>query len=165
LAQTPGNENIDISAEPIANTEFPLTWRYGTENLPGFLTLYAEGDLWINASITDAFANTSLPNTDSRNVFHDTLQSGLSWSYQLIAKGGVKLANAYYPLDEYGEPAFDPSQVMVRQGIFLFNRARILRLYLMRKIQKLLQRFIPQERQRFTQKINFWQAIFPVFPL
>jgi filamentous hemagglutinin family protein len=116
LAQTPGNENIDISAEPIANTEFPLTWRYGTENLPGFLTLYAEGDLWINASITDAFANTSLPNTDSRNVFHDTLQSGLSWSYQLIAKGGVKLANAYYPLDEYGEPAFDPSQVMVRTG-------------------------------------------------
>ena len=116
LTQIPVNENTDIPAEPIANTETPLTWRYGTDNLPGFLTLHAEGDLLINASITDAFANTSLPNTESSSVFHDTLQSGLSWSYQLIAKGGVKLANTYYPVDEFGEPAYDPSQVMVRTG-------------------------------------------------
>jgi len=95
-------------------------WRFddgqGNKNVAGFLTLNAKGDVLINASLTDAFADGALPNTDPENIYPDVLQSGASWSYKIAAGKDVKLANAYYPLDEYGEPAYDPSQVVVRTG-------------------------------------------------
>jgi len=93
-----------------------LNWRYGEAQLPGFLTLKAAKDVLINASITDAFANTNLPGTDPSNIFQDVLQSGLSWSYNIVAGGNVKLANSYFPVDEYGNAASSASQVMVRTG-------------------------------------------------
>ncbi len=93
-----------------------LNWRYGEAKLPGFLTLKAAKDVLINASITDAFANTNLPGTDPSNIFQDVLQSGLSWSYNIVAGGNVKLANAYFPVDEAGNVSSSASQVMVRTG-------------------------------------------------
>ena len=98
-----------------------LNWRYGEAKLPGFLTLKAAKDVLINASITDAFANTNLPSTDPSNIFQDVLQSGLSWSYNIVAGGNVKLANAYFPVDDYGNSASFASQVMVRTGAGQIN--------------------------------------------
>lgn len=88
-----------------------MGWRYadrqGQTILPGFLTLRADGNLNINATLTDAFAIT-------QNLFGtslDTLQAGRSWSYDLIAGGNVNLANSYIDPNS-GSTA----QVMVRTG-------------------------------------------------
>lgn len=93
-------------------------WRYANDNgvkaLPGFLTLRAAGDLNINASLTDAFAETPVP---GRQIFDDngepilifqpnTLQPGRSWSYSLIAGNRVNLAHS----------DASSQQVMVRTG-------------------------------------------------
>ena len=95
-------------------------WRFndgqGNKNVAGFLTLNAKGDVLINASLTDAFANGPLLGTDPENIYQDVLQTGASWSYKIAAGKDVKIANAYYPLDEYGEPAYDAAQVVVRTG-------------------------------------------------
>ncbi|MDD2864531.1 MAG: filamentous hemagglutinin family protein [Methylococcales bacterium] len=95
-------------------------WRFddgqGNKNVAGFLTLNAKGDVLINASLTDAFANGALLGTDPENIYQDVLQTGASWSYKISAGKDVKVANAYYPLDEYGEPAYDAAQVLVRTG-------------------------------------------------
>ncbi len=100
--------------------ETTVNWRYddgqGNKNVAGFLTLKAKKDVLLNASLTDAFANTALLGTDETSTFQDVLQAGSSWNYKISAGNAVKLANAYFPLDEYGEPAYDPSQVVVRTG-------------------------------------------------
>ncbi len=95
-------------------------WHYidsaGNKSLPGFLTLRATGDLNINATLTDAFANAPTPGQDNiidgngdpePYIYHDLIQPGRSWSYNLIAGNNVNLANSY----DFGQ-----SQVMVRTG-------------------------------------------------
>ena len=56
------------------------TWRFGTDQTPGMLTLRAAGDLSMNKSLSDGFAA------------QDTLQSGDSWSYYLV--GGADISSA-----------------------------------------------------------------------
>lgn len=100
--------------------ESNVNWRYndgqGNKNVAGFLTLNAKKDVLINASLTDAFANTALLGTDETSVFQDVLQAGSSWHYKLKAGNNVQLSSLYFPVDEYGESAYEPSQVVVRTG-------------------------------------------------
>ncbi|WP_347989120.1 filamentous haemagglutinin family protein [Methylomonas sp. AM2-LC] len=73
-------------------------WRYGsTQSLPGFLTLRAVGDLDVQASISDGVVNNSI-------------QSGSSWSYDLIAGGSINLASSYYDANNVD------TQLVVRTG-------------------------------------------------
>ncbi len=96
-----------------------MSWRYndahGDKTLPGFLTLRADGDLNINATLSDAFATALIPGQTSTQL-QDMLQPGLSWSYNLIAGGDVNLANSYLAPDPYGFGQKVSSQVMVRTG-------------------------------------------------
>jgi filamentous hemagglutinin family protein len=98
-----------------------LDWRYndasGSKTLPGFLTLNAGNNHNINASLTDAFATDSIPGQTSR-VYEDMLQSGLSWSYNLIAGNNVNLASSYVPAS-----TSQKSQVVVRTGTGSINMA------------------------------------------
>ena len=108
-----GNSSIDTSS-------WNSNWRYadttGSKSLPGFVTLRAAGDLNVNATLSDAFANAPIPGQDIVDpdsgellaVYHDLIQPGRSWSYNLIAGNNVNLANSY---------GSDQSQVMVRTGI------------------------------------------------
>lgn len=97
-------------------------WRYadatGNKSLPGFLTLRSSGDLNIAASLTDAFATAPIPGGNQNQRFQDMLQPGLSWSYQLIAGGDVKLSSSYMgpnPLSSNPNNLVK-TQVMVRTG-------------------------------------------------
>jgi filamentous hemagglutinin family protein len=89
-----------------ADAAWDSEWRYldaqGNKALPGFLTLRAIGDLNINASINDAFADTPLPGQAlidpsfaSDFLSQDLLQPGLSWSYRLVAGDNVNLAHSH----------------------------------------------------------------------
>ncbi|NOV28800.1 filamentous haemagglutinin family protein [Methylomonas sp. ZR1] len=69
-------------------------WRYGANNdLVGVLTLRAKGNLLINANLSDGFS-TGVLNSSSFGPINvsDYLQTGASWSYQLI--GGADLGSA-----------------------------------------------------------------------
>ncbi|WP_445366304.1 filamentous hemagglutinin family protein [Methylomonas sp. BW4-1] len=71
-------------------------WRYGANNdLVGVLTLRAQGDLLINASLSDGFSSGVL-NTANLGSFSisDYLQTSASWSYQLIGGADLNSANA-----------------------------------------------------------------------
>jgi len=101
-----------------ANASWDSTWRYadaaGNKSLPGFLTLTAVGNLKINASLTDAFANAPIPGQDITDesgeliyLHNDLIQPGRSWSYSFNAGNNVELAHS---------SVVDQSQVMVRTG-------------------------------------------------
>lgn len=87
-------------------------WRYsasdGQKTLPGFLTLRANNNLNINASLTDAFASTPITGQKPENRFPDMIQPGLSWSYGLYAGGDINLAAT--------DNRSSPAQVVVRTG-------------------------------------------------
>lgn len=95
-------------------------WRYGdgqgNQAVAGFLTLNATKDVLINASLTDAFATAALPGTDETSTFQDVLQAGETWHYRLKAGHDVQLHSLYFPVDEYGQSAYDPVQVVLRTG-------------------------------------------------
>lgn len=99
-----------------ADAAWDSEWRYldsqGNKTLPGFLTLRAAGDLNINASLSDAFADTPLPGQAlidpsfaSDFLSQDLLQPGQSWSYRLVAGNNVNLAHSH-----------NQEQVKVRTG-------------------------------------------------
>ncbi|TAN49941.1 MAG: filamentous hemagglutinin N-terminal domain-containing protein [Methylococcaceae bacterium] len=96
-----------------------LSWRYndaeGAATLPGFLTLRANGDLNVKATLSDAFATALIPGQTSTQL-QDLLQPGRSWSYQLIAGGDLTLAHSYSAPDPFGYGQKVDSQVMVRTG-------------------------------------------------
>ncbi len=96
-----------------------LAWRYqeanGTKTIPGYLSLNAQWQLNINASLTDAFATAYLPGQSSIK-FQDVLQPGRSWSYDLSAGGNINLAATYSAINPYGTGGKAISQVMVRTG-------------------------------------------------
>lgn len=93
-------------------------WRY--KGVPGYLTLSAGGDLRIEATITDAFANAHLPDPVygalKDVIFQDVLQPGESWSYRLQAKGDVLLSPSYQGVDPTDPFSQVDRQVMVRTG-------------------------------------------------
>jgi len=71
-------------------------WRYGANNdLVGVLTLRAKGNLLINANLSDGFS-TGVLNSASFGAINvsDYLQTGASWSYQLIGGADLNSANA-----------------------------------------------------------------------
>ncbi len=99
-----------------ADAAWDSEWRYldsqGNKTLPGFLTLRAAGDLNINASLSDVFADTPLPGQAlidpsfaSDFLSQDLLQPGQSWSYRLVAGNNVNLAHSH-----------NQEQVKVRTG-------------------------------------------------
>lgn len=67
-----------------------LDWRYNGQ--PGVLTLRAEGHLNLRADLSDAFANGAISTQFGDVPITDKLQTGQSWSYQLLAGGDVALA-------------------------------------------------------------------------
>ncbi len=95
-----------------ASSSWDSNWRYHTPDgqkvLPGFLTLRAANDIHINASLTDAFAQTPIIGQNQDNRFPDMIQPGLSWSYGLYAGGNINLAPT--------EGQFNPAQVVIRTG-------------------------------------------------
>ncbi|OAI04721.1 filamentous hemagglutinin [Methylomonas methanica] len=71
-------------------------WRYGANSdLVGVLTLRAQGNLLINANLSDGFS-TGVLNSASFGAINvsDYLQTGASWSYQLIGGADLNSANA-----------------------------------------------------------------------
>lgn len=119
IALTPGIEIRSSDNLTLANRWDLMGWRYndaqGNKTLPGFLTLRAGADLNINATLSDGFATALIPGQTSTQL-QDLLQPGLSWSYNLIAGGDLKLANSYLAPDPYGFGQKVSSQVMVRTG-------------------------------------------------
>ncbi|MGI9210868.1 MAG: filamentous hemagglutinin family protein [Methylococcaceae bacterium] len=86
-------------------------WRYQGE--PGVLSITAGGQLNLQASLTDGFANTALPDPLGMILpdipvtlhFHDVMQPVATWSYALRAGTDLTLA-----------PRYKKTQVMVRTG-------------------------------------------------
>ncbi len=119
IALTPGIEIRSSDNLTLANRWDFMGWRYndaqGNKTLPGFLTLRAGADLNINATLSDGFATALIPGQTSTQL-QDLLQPGLSWSYNLIAGGDLKLTNSYLAPDPYGFGQKVSSQVMVRTG-------------------------------------------------
>jgi len=115
----PGLEIRGTDKLTLANSWDLLNWRYadaqGNKTQPSFLTLRSGGDLNINATLTDAFATAFIPGQSSTQL-QDVLQTGLSWSYNLIAGGNVNLANSYLAPDPFGTGEIISTQVMVRTG-------------------------------------------------
>jgi len=85
-----------------ANLKLVSTWDFASDypswhpdGIPGYLTLNAtEGNIDVEASLTDAFAPGSLPDPFGFGypVYQDFLQSGHSWSYRLTAANNINLA-------------------------------------------------------------------------
>lgn len=74
-------------------------WRYSEGGdlvpMPGTLTIRAGGDLSINQSLSDGFADGVIPTVlGDMPAPGEVLQSGESWSYRLTA--GADLSSAYY---------------------------------------------------------------------
>ena len=112
----PGIEIRSHTDLNLANAWDLMTWRYadasGNNTLPGFLTLRAGGNLNVNASLSDAVATSSL----GGKVYQDLIQSGQSWSYNLLAGGNVNLAAAYSAADPLSPFTNTDTQVVVRTG-------------------------------------------------
>lgn len=76
----------DVDGNPVK------TWRYGADKVPGILTLRAAKDLLIEKNLSDAFAPGQIDTEYGSVLINDYLQSGQSWSYNLVA--GADLASA-----------------------------------------------------------------------
>lgn len=88
--------DVEVSSEDdltIAADAWDMSsWRYGAGNLPGKLTLRAKGNLAIDQDLSDAFVEGQLDSVIGSFTVTDFLQSGQSWSYQLVA--GADTASA-----------------------------------------------------------------------
>lgn len=67
-------------------------WRYrpaagapGYSGTPGFLTIRAEGQLNLDANLSDAVAREELIYSEGSAIFNALLQPGESWSYRLVS--------------------------------------------------------------------------------
>lgn len=92
-----------------ATSSWNSGWRYGNEDVPGFLTLRAAADLNINSAISDGLAASPLPGLSK--VYQNVIQSGLSWNYALVAGNNVNLAASYTDPNTGND-----TQVVVRTG-------------------------------------------------
>ena len=102
---TPGieitsNANLTLNAawnfySTTSSTTQTPSWRYdGSSLMPGILTLRAQDNISINQNITDGLgsATQTLNRTTSMTV-SNWLESGLSWSYNIIAGADLSAAN------------------------------------------------------------------------
>ena len=97
-------------------------WRYA--GAAGFLHLTAGGQIDIQASLTDGFATTALPDPLGMILpdmpvslqFRDVMQPGDSWSYSLQAGGDIHLAPRFRTADPQAPGRTAWQQVMVRTG-------------------------------------------------
>ena len=64
------------------------TWRFGADNVPGLLTLRAQGGVTFNSSLSDGFAAIS-----GTSAFTLPTQASDSWSYRIIAGADFTAAN------------------------------------------------------------------------
>jgi filamentous hemagglutinin family protein len=96
---TPGIE-VYSAGDLVVNGLWDLAgWRYGAnQNTPGVLNLRVAGNLTVNQSITDGFKISS-NNLDGSAIYSgakrtvDMIQSGDSWTYNLIAGADLSAAN------------------------------------------------------------------------
>jgi filamentous hemagglutinin len=93
-----------------------VNWRYGKDNAPGILTLRAAGNVLLQQNLTDAFAPGQI-DLDTFGVANidNFLQSGQSWSYNIVA--GADLSSA--GIDNTGPMAADinlSDNVVIRTG-------------------------------------------------
>jgi len=88
-----GNLTLNSAWNFYSNTDSSasaLSWRYdGSSLLPGVLTLRAAGDLNIQQNLTDGLGTIS-PGNDTVSNW---IESGLSWSYNLVAGADLSSAN------------------------------------------------------------------------
>jgi filamentous hemagglutinin family protein len=64
------------------------TWRFGANNVPGLLTLRAQGGITFDASLSDGFAGTS-----GAGAFTLPATASDSWSYRIAAGADLTAAN------------------------------------------------------------------------
>lgn len=77
------------SGSLILNTPWNLYgWRFGTANVPGVLTLRAQGGVTFDASLSDGFAATS-----GSGAFTLPANASDSWSYRIAAGADLAAAN------------------------------------------------------------------------
>ncbi len=84
----PGVE-IDYNGDLALNSRWDLVdWRYADNAMPGTLTINTNGNLALNASLTDGFKDETLVGVNIR----DRLQTGDSWTYRLTAGADLNSA-------------------------------------------------------------------------
>ncbi|MCQ8103515.1 filamentous hemagglutinin family protein [Methylomonas sp. SURF-2] len=90
----PGVE-VRSSGDLTLSAQWDLSgWRYGPDALPGVLTLRAGGDLMLNQSLSDGFVQGFIDTVDFGPIgISDMLQSGRSWSFNLIAGADIGAAD------------------------------------------------------------------------
>ncbi len=106
----PGIEVRSATDITLASKWDLATWRYGADKAPGFITLRAANNVVVQNDLTDGFTAGSLiltgpvPGPASNNIsVSDKLQSGLSWSYNLIAGGDLSSANNKAVVTDIGD--------------------------------------------------------------
>ena len=82
------------------------TWRYGSGNAPGFITFRAANNIDVQNDLTDGFAAGSIILKDigaSNVAIADKLQTGQSWSYNLIVGADLNSANNAAVVSDVGD--------------------------------------------------------------
>ncbi|NOT12378.1 MAG: filamentous hemagglutinin N-terminal domain-containing protein [Methylococcaceae bacterium] len=92
------------------------TWRYGSENKPGLLTLRATQDILVANNLSDAFAVGQI-NLGEFGVatISDFLQTGKSWSYHLVSGADLAAADSRAVVANVGDVKLGDN-VSVRTG-------------------------------------------------
>lgn len=88
--QTAGDLRLSDSSTSPVNWNLS-TWRFGTTNAPGVLTLRAAGNLTFNGSLSDGF--TAVTGAANSAAFRLAATPSDSWSYRLIAGADTTSAN------------------------------------------------------------------------
>ena len=95
----PGIEIRSVADIALASKWDLATWRYGSGNAPGFITLRAGSNIEVQNDLTDGFAAGNIdltgivPKNQAIVPIADKLQTGQSWSYNLIAGADMGSAN------------------------------------------------------------------------
>jgi filamentous hemagglutinin len=84
------------------------TWRFGADNVPGVLTLRAQGGITFDASLSDGFAAIS-----GTGAFTLPTKASDSWSYRIVAGADLTAAD---PQTVLAPSAANPGTVTISSG-------------------------------------------------
>ena len=112
---------VDQNGAPVeagAGTPVPdNAWRYGANReLPGFLTLRAQGDVVIKAKLSDGIAPGQIDDGQGTlSIVPEAIQPGASWSYRVVAGADPGAADSRLNLKGVGNIEIGPDSA-VRSG-------------------------------------------------
>ncbi|BBL77058.1 filamentous haemagglutinin family protein [Methylomagnum ishizawai] len=89
---TDGNETDPSVGTPVPTND----WRYGSNHdVPGFLTLRAQGDVLLQGKLSDGIAAGQITDdSDQPAYISELIQSGPSWSFRVVAGAEAGAASA-----------------------------------------------------------------------